>query len=396
MNDSIRRLVGDYLGLLSIFLILPLKLISDILAYLYNIPVPSTTIIAFPIMLLALFLFPFRVNGLNKNVKLVLVCFFSFFILSVSFNFIAYHTSNFNLVIFNLFFTSFFMYFLSFYSGLYYLRFYKIVNWCFCFTIIGVTGLILYTQFFLKDVWGQLNEYGAYLRVADVYAIILLLIMPVIKSNFLKFNLLIFSTLTLLYIGSRSSLVFFLASYFIFYIYNVFSLKIKIKSMFLVIMIIFSSIIIFEGLNTTQKISDSFSDTRIGYTVESSSGGDDARTIFLNSGLKRIFLNPFTGNIYTRLKEEESGGNYIHNILFLLDDYGLFVFLPVIFLIFWTLMMAFKEKEYFFLFMPLIFCLLSMVFSRAYAFPYFFFFLGIYINLNSKKQLFMLKSYCKI
>ena len=180
-------------------------------------------------------------------------------------------------------------------------------------------------------------------------------------------------------------MVFFLAAVFIFYTYSLISLKIKTTSIFSLIVLVFSLIIVVGNLSETHSFYESFSDTRIGYTVESSSSGDDARTIFLNLGLERISVNPFTGNLYTRLKEEEGGGNYIHNILFLLDDYGLFVFLPIIFLIFWTLIKSFKEKEYFFLLMPLIFCLLSMVFSRAYAFPYFFFFLGIYINLSSKK-----------
>lgn len=386
MNDSMRRVVGDYLGLLLIILVFPLKLISDILAYLYNIPVPSATIIAFPVLLLALLFFPIRINQLNKYPKIILICFFSFFIISVCLNFILYHTSKFNLVVFNLFLSSFFMYFLLFYSGLYYLKFKKIVDQCFCFTLCVVTGVVLYTQFFLKDVWAQLNEYGAYLRIADVYSIILLLIIPVIKSNFLKFGLLILGALTLLYIGSRSSLVFFLAAVFIFYAYSLISLKIKTTSIFSLIVLVFSLIIVVGNLSEKYSFYESFSDTRIGYTVESSSSGDDARTIFLNLGLERISVNPFTGNLYTRLKEEEGGGNYIHNILFLLDDYGLFVFLPILFLIFWTLIKSFKEKECFFLLMPLIFCLLSMVFSRAYAFPYFFFFLGVYINLGSKNK----------
>lgn len=385
MNNSIRRVLGDYLGLLSILLLLPLKLISDILAYLYNIPVPSATIIALPIMFLAFIFFPIRFNDLNKNIKLMLGCFFSFFIISICLNFIFYHTSNFNLVVFNLLFVSFFMYLLSFYSGLYYLRFKREVDRFLFLTLCIVTGSILYAQFFLKDVWSQLNEYGAYLRIADIYAIILLLIMPTMKSNFIKLGLLILGSLTLLYIGSRSSLVFFLAAFFVFYIYGLIGFRIKVRSMLLVVFMVVSLGFIFLGLAKTYSFSNHFSETRIGYTVESSEGGDDARKIFLKAGLERISVNPFTGNIYARLKEEESGGNYIHNILFILDDYGFFVFSSLVCLIFWLIIKIFKEKEFFFLLMPVIFCLLSMLFSRAYAFPYFFFFLGIYINLNSKK-----------
>ncbi|SEM10960.1 hypothetical protein [Acinetobacter sp. DSM 11652] len=386
INSCSRGNRSDYLGLTLIVLILPFKLVTDILAYLFNLSIPSGTILSFPILLLIFFFFPLKVSKINKKPKLILIFFFSFFLLSIVFNFIIHHFSRLNLVIFNLFLSSFCMFFLYFFSGIYYIKFNETLNSIFFFIILIITSVILYTQFFLKNVWEQLNEYGAYLRVADVYAFILLFIIPNLKYKILKFGLFFLGILSLLYIGSRSSLIFYLMSFFLFFICGLFGLKIKVASVFSSL-ILFLSLIIFLTSLTKNYIFDYFADTRIGYTFTSSSGGDGARDDFFNSGLERIYANPLTGNIYSRLHEDEGGGNYIHNFLFLLDDYGVFVFLPFIFLVVWTLKRGLSEKKHFYLLLPLIFCLLSMSFSRAYAFPYFFFLLGIYISLKPQKNI---------
>ena len=379
-----RKIVGDYTGLLIFFLAVPLKLLGDIAAYLFGLPVPSMTAIALPFVLISIILLPIKVSSQDR-IGFSLICFFFFsFFCILAVNIIFYHNSLLDAIILNAVFTSVLMYLILFFSGIYYFRFEKIIFSTLFFIVVTVSILIIFTQLYLKDVWQQLNESGSYLRIADIYALISLMVISRLKSLILILSLIVMVSLTLLYIGSRSSLMFFLVSIIFYIFYLIVFLKVSSQFITAIVFFLFSMAIFFVLSDSASAVwgllQTQFSDTRIGYTVESSTGGGaDTRANFFHIGLDRIYSNPFSGNIYERVNGG-IGGEYIHNILFLWDDFGIFVFGLIMALIIWLLVKTSSDKNTSYLLMPILFCLLSMLFARAYAFPYIFLFFGIYLS----------------
>lgn len=380
----IRRKLGEYNALLVLFLMLPFKLLGDISSYLFNIFVPSMTIFAIPFFLIGIFLFPIKINLRKKIIVFLIGIFFASGIVSIVLNTIIYYISTISyIIILNSIITSLLMYFIFFYMGLYYQDFEKIILKVISFTLLIVGICVIFTQIYVKDVWMQLNKSGSYLRISDTYVFMLLLVISRMKSLKTSLFFAVFSFFVVFFLGSRSSLLFYIISISMYIYYCSFIIKKNIFMIFFLIISIVSPFIL-QSIKWKDIVMDNFQDFRIISTLEADGGGGiDTRKIFLENGLMRIIENPFTGNIYKRFYLDNTGGNYIHNILFLWDDFGILVFGVAILLILWLFIEVIRSKEYFYFMLPILFCILSMLFARAYTFPYIFLFLGIYLNLKT-------------
>lgn len=418
-------------GLIVLLLVFPFKLLIDLLVYLYGFNFISPTILAIPLIVFYFFIlviYSYRngscvtisLTSLNKIGIILHSIFFISFFSSLILNVIRYHNFSFllNEIVINHLATSGILFLVYLYAGYFFLYFERQFLYFSFMLILVFSVILLVTELYYNiNIWMELNESGAYLRIADVYAVTSLIILARFQVlKFLRIVLIILNVLVLLYFGSRSSFIFYLIALMLYSIgiivmdlSNLIGLILNRKDrgtllycrykkyLLLYLCILFGCIGVFLTLVnsklfgfSTNSIISNFSDFRI-FQALGSPDADSSRVIFLQNGISRILNNPFTGNIYDRLIHDSSyfdtkGGNYIHNILFLLDDYGVLTFLIFLLLIVWLFycLKIFKIKEFV---LPVLFCLLSLFFTRAYGYPYIFFFLGICLSIsNSNNQ----------
>lgn len=358
---------------------IPLKLLADIYSYLYNANIPSAITIALPISLMAAIFYPPQIYKKSRSLIKITCLFLLLLIVSIITQIIFTKKSmGINSTTINSINTSLFLYIVYLVAGYGYACNENLSLAILKFScLIGYTIIIL-TQIYIKDVWLTLNEYGAYLRIADLMCIISLICISKTKSVYIKITFSILSAISLLYIGSRSSLLFFLFSLGIGFILSIQ----RTNAMYIIFSIIGLIFIIFVSKNFLGNIENLFYETRIGQTMLTEGGGGvDERQRLLELGLERIEKNPLLGNWQNRLFNSNDGGDYIHNILFLWDDFGLTVF-SLMAIIITLIYIHVKDNKNIFI-STYLFITLSMLFARAYTFPYIFFVAGILSNKNT-------------
>lgn len=249
------------------------------------------------------------------------------------------------------------------------------------------TIAILVSEFYLTKVWAKLNESGSYLRIADLYVILAFLLISNSETRIAKILILIISIPVLLYLGSRSSLLFYIFAIILAFFFHL--ARVQLGKMVIYALIAISAGVTLWALDASYLplIERATEDNRITQTLASEGyGGVDGRAHLFRAGLERIYSQPFTGNWQFRLsKSSDNGGDYMHNALFMWDDFGIFIFGTLLILIFGISHKVLTVSRHTKFAGMLCFILLSMAFTRAYAFPYLFFLAGI-IMTNSESN----------
>jgi len=253
---------------------------------------------------------------------------------------------------------------------------------------VSSTIAIVVTQLLFSDVWLTLNESGAYLRIADLYCLMTLLIISRMQGTAIRAATVLVAAPALLFLGSRSSLLFFGVALAAVAGWKIIRLKFnKRLTLTMIGLAVMALVAVAVDPSLLDLLWRTFSETRIGQTLETEgNGGLDTRGDYFRAGLERIVDNPLFGNWQYRLFLSDTGGDYIHNVLFLWDDYGFFVFFLMVLLLFFILIKIGRRGELNHHLASLLFCIFSMVFARAYAFPYFFFFVGIVLVNNDLQK----------
>lgn len=244
-------------------------------------------------------------------------------------------------------------------------------NWLFSYWFLSI-GIILPYQIF-SDIWLTLNENGAYLRISDCLSVLTLFLMSHEKTSRTRFTFIFMMTmLTLFFLGSRSSLATFFVASVLYFTFNHLKATLdKCLTMFFLLSLFVFAI----HLNLLEYILDS--DFRVVTSIQSNTlGGGDIRLSYFLNGIDRISDSPINGNLYERIDQTPYPGDYIHNIFFIYDDFGLIPFIVTLYLIFNITKYVFNKKNRRFLGV-FAFCLLSMIIARAYSFPYVYMILGM-------------------
>ena len=369
----------------------PVKLAADFLTYMFDLGVPSATFLAMPMAVFTCIVWPPKISKEDRLVWSVVIGFFFVFFLTIVWkvSFSPYGVEL-NKVIINSVSVSLGLYFVALIAGLGYGKIHAAKSKLLIGTFLLLSSSVFITQFFIRDVWLKLNEDGAYLRIADLYCIVTLLIFSSIKSRPVLFIMVIVAVPILLFIGSRSSLLFFALAVAVSFLWDLPNIKIKNMATFFLFAICLISVLYALIPESFLFYSNIFSESRIGQTLQSSgyAGVDERNNLFFD-GIDRISSDPFFGSWIARLYGSNNGGDYMHNILYLWDDFGLLVFSLMVVLMIVSIAKVFLSPDLK-RFMPLVlFCLLSMIFARAYAFPYIFLFIGIFLaqgEMMKKRQ----------
>lgn len=365
-------------------LAIPLKLVLDLFQYLFDVPViPATAA--------ALFLAIASVPFIPRNVVFARSFLFTIVLLAillVSFAFLAISSkSPFNVPLaFTHLAASAGQIFVFAIAGIGLLvreeASYRALKWAFWASSL----IVISFQAVLGDVWMQLNESGAYLRVSDLYAIAALLLIARSGTIAVTTIVVVVASLSILFLGSRSTLLFFLtavAGWLAIEALRHFLAKrhapiVKVLAVNAAVAAVGATYLVVARY--FPALTDLFRMTRIGYTVFDSAdyGGLGTRTEFMRAGLERIGEKVLGGSLFERIKGVDEAGDHIHNMLFVWDDFGLIAFVAMVLATGAISVSALVYRSFNGrLVAAVLFCLMSMMFTRAYAFPYLFAFASL-------------------
>ena len=360
-------------------LALPLKLLFDLLQYLFDVPIIPATAAGFVLALLSVPFVPrnvVRARSFLLTIVLLVILLLSFAFqailakgpLSVSLAFTHLAASAGQMFVFAI-------------AGIgLFVRedaSYRALKWAFWTT----SAMVIYYQAVVGDVWLRLNESGAYLRISDLYAISALLLIA--RGNRVAMTVFMAAVagFSILFLGSRATLLFFvtaLAGWTSFEALRHLFLRkhatlIKVLGVNVAVAVVGSTYLIVDRY--IWVLLDLFGRTRIGYTVFDSPdfAGLGTRAEYLRAGLERIREQVFGGSLFERIKGVDEAGDHIHNMLFVWDDFGFLAFAAMVLatgaIAISTILYRASNGRFV---AAVLFCLMSMMFARAYAFPYLF------------------------
>lgn len=239
-----------------------------------------------------------------------------------------------------------------------------VISWIISFLIMGYFCLANEKGFYLI-----LNEAPIYLMLADSFAILSILTICIIKKHILKVVLFFLSTIILFALFSRASLYCFIC---IFIIYLLRKNKKTLIFIIILLTILVSQIDIFETL----QISKEDRMLKLLYTIGDNSRKE--RKVLFKEGLESIKHHWVTGDYMGDVIEHNGRkGNYIHNYLSFLRQFGIipfiiFCFITLYFYIRSTIEYLFRKisKNFEFVFLYFTFVFLEIVVARSFVTPY--------------------------
>jgi len=259
--------------------------------------------------------------------------------------------------------------------------------------IIASTGYIAISEIVLKKpVWQLLNESGAYLRIADTYAICALMCLYYYRKNITVYILILFASFYSIYcLGSRSTIIMFIVSIGL---TELITTRRKLAASFIALLLLLISfvyadeIISFTDIQIEKHVSGT---NRIISTIVDSSdfGGVSSRKEYLQKGIERIYSAPIWGSFMGDVHEYSMPGKYIHNILYLWDEYGILTFGIVLILVGYVINLFTRAdiSDYPKSILPLfIFSLSSMLVARSFQFPYLFIVIGLLSTVTAVRN----------
>lgn len=367
------------------FIAIPIKLLLDILLYLYfSFEYNPIMLIAAPLSAIA-FILAMRVRHFINNITLLFIAliFFMSFIIFYRMANIGYliETS----IVINTILSGPVLFLIYFVCGLHMSdigRSEKLI--IICSWIVSALLISLYNMGSVS-VWHTLNENGSYLRIGDLFAILSLMTIAFSKK-FPLFSaaIILVSAFVLYIIGSRSSILFYVMALVIYICFLIFSGK-RSNLLFLGAILLTIILSLFFLINYS-PLMDQLLQGRIYYTIVQSGnfGGLDTRADLFDRGIQLGQDFPIFGSLHERWRTG-SGGDYIHSFLFVFADYGIFVFLILIILIMQPMIILKKQfsDEIFLIYM---FSIFAMLFARAYGFPYIFLVIGLTAQILSRRR----------
>jgi hypothetical protein len=256
-------------------------------------------------------------------------------------------------------------------------KYYYLVLISFIFFVISI---FLYLDGPLR-IFLDFEGSGVYLFLGDTFAMLSLLLLTNNYKNYKNLNLVIFvlSIFILFVIGSRAALFVYIAVSLLYFFKNYNYMK--LASIFL---IIFSIVIVFIDHNNIV-----IENNRIFSVISGNLKNDSSkisRVVLDDYGINDISNNIFSGSYANQYYSLNSSGSYMHNILSYYRQFGLFVFIFIIFL----LLFVFKRYyEYFVLnhtkieaYIPYLslFIVLECIFFRSYNTAHFWLAIGLLSN----------------
>lgn len=227
------------------------------------------------------------------------------------------------------------------------------------------------------------DEKFDYLSFSDRFAMATLFIISTIKNKYLKILASVSGVLLLTLTLSRTSLYMFVLIIFIICLKYFINSKKKLSIIYLLLFFTFITLYSFkDNLTASRFISR---DSRMGVllTDREDDGSYQGRKLLKSMGEETIRENWFLGKFLYEVERDQKPGGYIHSIKSYWAEYGLVVFILVLFLSAYLLVKMsicfFREKENpisVFISSYTIYVVISLYFSRSYFSPYIWFVLS--------------------
>lgn len=222
-----------------------------------------------------------------------------------------------------------------------------------------------------------------YLSFSDRFAMATLFIISTIKNKYLKILASVSGILLLTLTLSRTSLYMFAFIIFIIYLKDFINSKKKLSIIYL--LLFFSFIMLYSFKDNFTASSFISRDSRMGVllTDHENDGSYQGRKQLKSMGEETIKEKWFSGKFLYEVERDQKPGGYIHSIKSYWAEYGLVVFILVLFLSAYLLVKMsicfFREKGnpiLIFISSYTIYVVISLYFSRSYFSPYIWFVLS--------------------
>ncbi len=224
------------------------------------------------------------------------------------------------------------------------------------------------------------DENFDYLSFSDRFAMATLFIISTIKNKYLKILTSVSGILLLTLTLSRTSLYMFTLIIFAIWLKYFINSKKKLSIIYLMLFVTFIALYSFKDNLTASSINNR--DNRMGVllTDRERDGSFQGRKLLKTMGEETIRKNWFFGKFLYEVERDQKHGGYIHSIKSYWAEYGLIVFILVLFLSAYLLVKMsicfYREKEnpiLVFIFSYTIYVVISLYFSRSYFSPYIWF-----------------------
>lgn len=250
----------------------------------------------------------------------------------------------------------------------------------FLFILIVEKILNLNTDFLSINL--DFEDEGIYLFLADTFSIVALLAISVCRNFIVKIILIIASFYILFIMGSR-------AAFYIFTLVIIINLLKESRFLYVVLFLCFLVFITNYFLEKNNIKIDIENSRMISVLIDVEKDRSQiARKIQINQGFNEILNNPILGSYGGQIIRFNSFGSYMHNIFSYYRQFGLIVFLGIIFgLIFISIcyyqwLFNGKYKNFNYIFYIGTYIILIVMFFRAYTAAYFWFMLGLFFSLK--------------
>lgn len=224
------------------------------------------------------------------------------------------------------------------------------------------------------------DENFDYLSFSDRFAMATLFIISTIKNKYLKILTSVSGILLLTLTLSRTSLYMFTLIIFAIWLKYFINSKKKLSIIYLMLFVTFIALYSFKDNLTASSFNNR--DNRMGVllTDRERDGSFQGRKLLKTMGEETIRKNWFFGKFLYEVERDQKHGGYIHSIKSYWAEYGLIVFILVLFLSAYLLVKMsicfYREKEnpiLVFIFSYTIYVVISLYFSRSYFSPYIWF-----------------------
>lgn len=223
------------------------------------------------------------------------------------------------------------------------------------------------------------------LILSDSFSILSLIVIGLYGVKSKSILIFIISFLCLFFISSRTALIIFSISFFIFYIINLKGVKSAMSLIAILILTFFCILYLFD--NSTGYAARLFS---LNFQDHSVSGRMNMLSFGVNQIANNFFTGDFGGQVY--YSYDESGarwGGYIHNVLSFFRQFGFCAFISVIMVFVYSIYSFFLNKnsvyKNIFLLISL-YIILAYIISRSYVYPWFFLLPGMCLTINYKSS----------
>lgn len=260
----------------------------------------------------------------------------------------------------------------------------------FIFTIIS---------FYLMFIFIKLDMYGInYLRIADSYTLLSVLFLSYIRNNIVFWIVVLLSTATLYFVGSRFSMFSLVIAVML---VQFLVLNLKKKIFFLITVLISSTISLNYAYQVYLKVDNIHNSRFLRLIFERESDTSLLTRISLYEDALNVFKNNYIFGNYKYYRLNGMDGDYAHNFLSFWSEFGLLgVLLSIVLFVvnvkaFMTALKEFKDQslvdqnkpKLMFVLLSTVIVILGFSFSKSYVWSSLYFITGIslyYILLRSR------------